>query len=133
MKRLIAAVHESVCGHETDMPKYLGDVRCWVNSGKHMLASSFSGFDPGPNSDMGPPRQRLTRIARIDGDQSGGAGTILQTCDVRQCADHTSSYNIRPPLLKKSSWGKPISMIWSCGGRGQDGKGEDTNKPRAEG
>jgi hypothetical protein len=32
--------------HETDMPKYLGDVRYWVNSGKHMLASSFSGFDP---------------------------------------------------------------------------------------
>src|SRR5580765_6622441 len=34
------------CWHETDMPKYLGDVRCWVNSGKHMLAWSFSGFDP---------------------------------------------------------------------------------------
>jgi hypothetical protein len=33
--------------HETDMPKYLGDVRYWVNSGKHMLAWSFSGFDPG--------------------------------------------------------------------------------------
>ena len=32
--------------HETDMPKYLGDVRCWVNSGKHLLSSSFSGFDP---------------------------------------------------------------------------------------
>jgi hypothetical protein len=28
------------------MPKYLGDVRCWVNSEKHMLAWSFSGFDP---------------------------------------------------------------------------------------
>jgi hypothetical protein len=28
------------------MPKYLGDVRCWVNSGKHMLAWSFFGFDP---------------------------------------------------------------------------------------
>jgi len=28
------------------MPKYLGDVRCWVKSGKHMLAWSFSGFDP---------------------------------------------------------------------------------------
>ena len=29
---------------------------------------------------MGPPRQRLTRIAgyRIGGDQSGGTGTILQ-------------------------------------------------------
>src|SRR5260221_977540 len=32
--------------HETDMPKYLSDVRCWVNSGKHMLSLSFSGFDP---------------------------------------------------------------------------------------
>ncbi len=31
--------------HETDMPKYLGDVRCWVNSVSHMLAWSFSGFD----------------------------------------------------------------------------------------
>ena len=31
--------------HETDMPKYLGDVRCWVNSGKVMLSRSFSGFD----------------------------------------------------------------------------------------
>src|SRR5258708_30232507 len=28
------------------MPKYLGDVRCWVNSGNHMLSLSFSGFDP---------------------------------------------------------------------------------------
>jgi hypothetical protein len=24
----------------------LGDVRCWVNSGKHLLSLSFSGFDP---------------------------------------------------------------------------------------
>ena len=24
-----------------------GDVRCWVNSGKHLLSLSFSGFDPG--------------------------------------------------------------------------------------
>ena len=43
-----AALHESPVGHETDMPKYLGDVRCWVNSGKHLLAWSFSGFDPTP-------------------------------------------------------------------------------------
>jgi len=28
------------------MPKYLGDVRYWVNSGKHVLSLSFSGFDP---------------------------------------------------------------------------------------
>ena len=34
------------CWHEPDIPKYLGDVRCWVNSGKHVLALRFSGFDP---------------------------------------------------------------------------------------
>src|SRR5258706_1494900 len=32
--------------HETDMPEYLGNVRCWVNSGKHLLSLSFSDFDP---------------------------------------------------------------------------------------
>jgi hypothetical protein len=32
--------------HETDMPKYLGNVRCWVNSGRHLLSLSFSGSDP---------------------------------------------------------------------------------------
>src|SRR5260370_36809213 len=37
---------EACLWHETDMPKYLGDVRCWVNSGKHVLSLSFSGFDP---------------------------------------------------------------------------------------
>ena len=38
------------------MPKYLGNVRCWVNSGKHMLALSFSGFDPEQTFDwLGKP------------------------------------------------------------------------------
>jgi hypothetical protein len=32
--------------HETDMPTALRNVRCQGQSGKHMLASSFSGFDP---------------------------------------------------------------------------------------
>ena len=32
--------------HETDMPTALGNVRCQEQSGKHMLALSFSGFDP---------------------------------------------------------------------------------------
>jgi hypothetical protein len=32
--------------HETDMPTALRDVRSQGQSGKHMLASSFSGFDP---------------------------------------------------------------------------------------
>ena len=28
------------------MPKYLGDVRCWLDSGKHLLEASISEFDP---------------------------------------------------------------------------------------
>src|SRR5258708_32938649 len=32
--RCLFAVHT---WRETDMPKDLGDVRCWVNSGKHVL------------------------------------------------------------------------------------------------
>ena len=37
--------------HETDIRKYLGDVRCWVNSGKHLLSLSVSGVDPEQTSD----------------------------------------------------------------------------------
>ena len=37
---------ESACVHEPDMPTALRNVRYWLNSGKHMLALSFSGFDP---------------------------------------------------------------------------------------
>jgi hypothetical protein len=36
------------------MAPELGDVRYWKNSGKHMLAGSFSGFDPTP--DIAPCR-----------------------------------------------------------------------------
>jgi hypothetical protein len=48
------------------MPKYLGDVRCWVNSGNHMLSLSFSGFDPtrtsrtyGRNTKPVPPNHEV--------------------------------------------------------------------------
>jgi hypothetical protein len=43
IRRLIAEVR---VWHETDLPKYFGDVRCWVNSGKHLLAASISPLDP---------------------------------------------------------------------------------------
>jgi hypothetical protein len=36
--------------HETDMPAALRDVRSQGQSGKHMLALSFSGFDPKQSS-----------------------------------------------------------------------------------
>ena len=36
----------SLIGHEAEMPKYLGKVRYWMNSGQHLLGVSFSVFDP---------------------------------------------------------------------------------------
>ena len=36
----------SASGHETEMPTALRDVRSQGQSGKHVLALSFSGFDP---------------------------------------------------------------------------------------
>jgi len=45
--KLLRAYLDFPCWHETDMPTTLRDVRFQGQSGKHMLASSFSGFDPG--------------------------------------------------------------------------------------
>ena len=42
---MFAAVHESGFWHETDMPTAMRDVR-QGQSGKHILAVSFSVFDP---------------------------------------------------------------------------------------
>jgi hypothetical protein len=42
----VAALHESAHVHETDMPTALRDVRSQGQSGKHLLALSFSGLDP---------------------------------------------------------------------------------------
>jgi hypothetical protein len=41
----------------------LGDVRYWMNSGKHTLALSFSGFDPSQTSD--PPYFLLADCGRL--------------------------------------------------------------------
>src|SRR6266481_6545074 len=35
------------CWHNSDMPPWSLYVRCWGQSGKHILALSFSAFDPG--------------------------------------------------------------------------------------
>jgi hypothetical protein len=62
--------------HESDIPKYLADVRSWVNSGKHMLALSFSGFDRGLVSTSGH--------ATADGFVSNGLsgrGALLRHAD----------------------------------------------------
>jgi len=55
--------------HETDMPKYLGNVRCWVNSGKHLLALRFSGF---AISDIGPSLVNIRgRLSAVSHSPSG--------------------------------------------------------------
>jgi hypothetical protein len=54
------------------MPTLLSDVRCWVNSGKHLLAASISEFDPtatlavhcGNGFDAGFSPNQSTRLSR---------------------------------------------------------------------
>jgi hypothetical protein len=59
--RCLAAVHESVSGrHFSDMPGRPDDVRCWRQSGRHLLAVSISGI--GPTADI-RPHQLLTPVA----------------------------------------------------------------------
>jgi hypothetical protein len=48
--------------HETDMPTALPNVRFLGESGKHVLALSFSGFDPFPTFQVADPT-RITRLA----------------------------------------------------------------------
>jgi hypothetical protein len=43
---MAASFDDRYC-HEPDMPPWSPYVRCWGQSGKHMLALSFSVFDPG--------------------------------------------------------------------------------------
>jgi hypothetical protein len=43
----------SPIGHETDMSSLLRNVRSQGQSGKHVLALSFSGFDPERTSPQG--------------------------------------------------------------------------------
>ena len=44
--KLLRAYLDFPCWYEADIPKYLGNVRYWENSGKHLLAASISPFDP---------------------------------------------------------------------------------------
>ena len=46
--------------HETDMAGLVGEVRCWVNSGKHLLAASISPYMRSAAADVGPDGQHLT-------------------------------------------------------------------------
>ena len=53
--------------HRTDMPTLLSDVRCWVNSGKHLLAASISAFDPQrTSSEMSGPFPISDKPVRCD-------------------------------------------------------------------
>ena len=83
------------------MPKYLGNVRYWVNSGKHVLALSFSVFDPKRSSEpvgvRGGSSARLRSRARPGSNETyfvnicltgfatvGSAGEIANVSHVLQ-------------------------------------------------
>jgi hypothetical protein len=54
------------------MLKYFGDVRCWVNSGKHLLALSFSEFDPKATSSTNPRGFERSAKARNEAHSASG-------------------------------------------------------------
>jgi hypothetical protein len=57
--------------HETDMPTALRDVRSQGQSGKHMLALSFSGFDPIGDIDRFEIPQRGGRLCYFFCSEAG--------------------------------------------------------------
>src|SRR5260370_41269192 len=62
IRSLLCGRGAEVCNwHETDMPRWSLDVRCWGQSGKHVLALSFSGFDPSETSVA--PNEPVTEAA----------------------------------------------------------------------
>jgi hypothetical protein len=79
--------------HRTDIPKYLSNVRYWMNSGKHMLALSFSEFDPietmAPDQSLRPVVCYFPLAAR---PQSVRLYALHKTCSRRvKCDDASSS------------------------------------------
>ena len=63
--------HDFRSWHETDMPTALRDVRSQGQSGKHLLALSFSGFDPEADPPLLQHRaRRFNRSSRADSCES---------------------------------------------------------------
>jgi len=60
--------------HETDMPTTLRDVRFQGQSGKHLLALSFSGFDPQRTSDGLALTWTASRVGQFEYADSIRAG-----------------------------------------------------------
>jgi hypothetical protein len=85
------------------MPKYLGDVRCWVNSGKHLLSLSFSGFDPsGLSFRLDIRNDIMLRILGIEGSLSAP----LRSADDRHLAMACSLLKVRDfgRILGRGPW-----------------------------
>src|SRR5664279_249435 len=49
--------------HKSEVSPWSLHVRCWVNTGRHLLAARISGFDPTRTSPVPSPRQSKTDVA----------------------------------------------------------------------
>jgi hypothetical protein len=78
------------------MPKYLDDVRCWVNSGKHLLVLGISPFDPSVwtgRALQAGCEQMEGVVLRICIRPLHGAFVLLAIMDIRA---HPISFSERP-------------------------------------
>jgi hypothetical protein len=79
----------------------LTNVRCWVNSGKHLLAGSISGFDP--KSDMRHSVVSTDMITFSPKERAkAGNGRLLSTCGLVYCGLHGHS-DVHPDANKHRS------------------------------
>jgi hypothetical protein len=78
-----------VLWHRTDMPTLLSDVRCWGQSGKHLLLASISPFDPLRTLALIRQSRRHERVATDVGDGHDGQFSRLghPGFDFHQTAD----------------------------------------------
>jgi hypothetical protein len=83
------------------MPKYLGKVRYWMNSGQHVLAMSFSEFDPEPTSILAPAWRRQVLC-------SGIGFVLLRTCAIL-------NWSVILTQKRRSSWQRaPLPKLVNC-------------------
>src|SRR4029077_6680457 len=93
---------------ETDMPKYLGDVRCWFNSGKHVLALSFSGFVQGFGCRPSTAVQRSPAAGVRKPPRNEPAGIVQRGCRALHYGDLSYAISVRAGA--RSRWRRLMSL-----------------------
>ena len=92
------------------MPKYLGDVRCRVNSGKHLLSLSFSGFDS--QNGHQPILRRALELTNICGQRMRYASLVDFREDATPRADRDTAAPMTTTVVRAAPALGPAAVLW---------------------